>query len=69
VSTIEGLLGRKNSGFCLEIENTALGIFRADYATPVSSKLALTSPRSGGRSVGIVLSRTKATEFNLVYFF
>jgi hypothetical protein len=25
-------------------------------------KLALTSPTSGGRSVGIVLSRTKATE-------
>jgi hypothetical protein len=25
-------------------------------------KLALTSPRSGGRSVGIVRSRTKATE-------
>jgi hypothetical protein len=26
-------------------------------------KLALTSPTSGGRSVGIVRSRTKATEF------
>jgi hypothetical protein len=25
-------------------------------------KLALTSPTSGGRSVGIVFSRTKATE-------
>jgi hypothetical protein len=27
-------------------------------------KLALTSPTSGGRSVGIVRSRTQATEFN-----
>jgi len=28
--------------------------------------LALTSPNGGGRSVGIVRSRTKATEFSLV---
>jgi hypothetical protein len=31
-------------------------------------KLALTSPTSGGRSVGIVLSRTQATKFSLVFF-
>jgi len=30
-------------------------------------KLALTSPTGGGRSVGMVRSRTKATEFSLVY--
>jgi hypothetical protein len=30
-------------------------------------KLALTSPTGGGRSVGIVRSRTKATEFSLVF--
>jgi hypothetical protein len=29
-------------------------------------KLAVTSPTSGGRSVGIVCSRIQATEFNLV---
>jgi len=29
-------------------------------------KLALTSPTGGGRSVGIVRSRTKATELHLV---
>jgi hypothetical protein len=29
-------------------------------------KLALTSPTGGGRSVGIVRSQTKATEFSLV---
>jgi len=33
-------------------------------------KLALTSPTGGGRSVGMVRSRTKATEFSfsLVYY-
>jgi len=31
--------------------------------------LALTSPTGGGRSVGIVRSRTKATEFSLVYIY
>jgi hypothetical protein len=30
-------------------------------------KLALASPTSGSRSVGIVCSRTKATEFSLVF--
>jgi hypothetical protein len=30
--------------------------------TPLSAKMTLTSPTSGGRSVGIVRSRTKATE-------
>ena len=29
--------------------------------------MALTSPTGGGRSVGIVRSRTKATEFSLVF--
>jgi hypothetical protein len=38
-------------------------IRRTDHATPLyPQKLALTSPTSGGRSVGIVRSRTKATE-------
>jgi hypothetical protein len=31
--------------------------------THYPQKLALTSPTSGGRSVGIFLSRTKVTEF------
>jgi hypothetical protein len=56
VSTIEELLGRKNSGSGLKSENTAVGIRHADHA-------ALTSPISGGRSVGIIRSRTQATEF------
>jgi len=36
----------------------------ADHVTHLyPQKLALTSPTGGGRSVGIVCSRTKATEF------
>ena len=38
----------------------------ADHVTPLyPQKLALTSPTGGGRSVGIVRSQTKATEFSL----
>jgi hypothetical protein len=50
-----------------KIEITAAGIRRADHATPFHpQKLPLTSPTSGGRSVYIVHSRTKATEL-LIY--
>jgi hypothetical protein len=45
-----------------------MGIRCADHVAPLyPQKLALTSPTGGGRSVGIVRSRTKATEFSLVY--
>ena len=45
-----------------------MGTRCADHVTPLyPQKLALTSPTSGGRSVGIVRSRTKATEFSLVF--
>jgi len=38
----------------------------AEHVTPLyPQKLALTSPTGGGRSVGIVRVRTKATEFVL----
>jgi hypothetical protein len=44
----------------------AVGTRCADHVPPLyPQKLALTSPTGGGRSVGIVLSRTKATEFSL----
>jgi hypothetical protein len=61
VSTIEELIGRKNSGSGLEKnENTAVGIRCADQATSLyPQRLALTSPTSGGRSIGIACSRTK----------
>jgi len=49
---------------------TAVGTRCADHVTPLyPQKLALTSPTGGGRSVGIVCVRTKATEFSLVYLF
>jgi hypothetical protein len=47
-----------------------VGIRCADHVTPLyPQKLALTSltsPTGGGRSVGIVRSRTKAMQFSLV---
>ena len=44
-----------------------MGTRGADHVTPLyPQKLTLTSPTGGGRSVGIVRSRTKATEFSLV---
>ena len=45
-----------------------MGIRCADHVTPLyPQKLALTSPTGGGRSVGIVRSRTKATEFSFSF--
>ena len=45
-----------------------MGIRCADHVTPLyPQKLALTSPTGGGRSVGIVRSRTEATEFSLFF--
>ena len=42
---------------------TAVGTRCADHVTPLyPQRLALTSPTGGGRSVGIVRVRTKATE-------
>jgi hypothetical protein len=68
VSTIEELLGKKSSDSGLE---------NRDYGhrdpscrprgTVYPQTLALASPTSDGRSVGIVLSRTQATEFSSDY--
>jgi hypothetical protein len=66
VSTTEELLERKNSISCLE--NPEYGNrdpSRWPRGTLYPLKLALSSPTSGGRSVGIVRSRTQATEFSL----
>ena len=46
-----------------------MGTRSADQVTPLyPQKLALTSPTGGGRSVGIVRSRTKATEFYIYIY-
>jgi len=46
---------------------TAVGTRCADHVTPLyPQKLALNSPTDGGRSVGRVRGRTKATEFSIV---
>jgi hypothetical protein len=47
---------------------TAVGIRCADHETHLYlQKLALTSPPSSGRSVGVVRLRTKAQEFVLFF--
>jgi hypothetical protein len=49
-------------------KNAAVGIRHTDYATPLyPQKLALTSPTSGGHLVGIVRSRTTATEILFLF--
>jgi hypothetical protein len=67
VSTIEELLVRNSSGYGLEIREYDCGdpLLRP-RDTLCTRKLTLTSPTSGGRSVGIVRSRPKATEFVFV---
>jgi hypothetical protein len=63
VSTIEELLGRKSNGSCLGNRDYCRSYpsrWRRGNLCP--QKVVLTSPTSGGRSVYIFLSRTKATE-------
>jgi hypothetical protein len=69
VSTIEELLGRKSNGSSLESREYGrrdTSLWPRDTLYP--QKFALTSPKSGGRSVRIVRSRTKATEFSFNFF-
>ena len=47
----------------LRLTYSTLPVFFYFLFVNVAQKLALTSPTGGGRSVGIVRSRTKATEF------
>jgi hypothetical protein len=64
VSTTEELLERKSNGLCLEIrEYGRRDPSRWPRGALYPQKLALTWPTSGGRSIGIVRSRTQATEF------
>jgi hypothetical protein len=64
VSTIEELLGRKNSGSGLEIRDYGRrGSVMLNTWHPLSENLALILPTSGGRSVDLVRSKTKPTGF------
>jgi hypothetical protein len=68
VSAIEELLERKSSGSVLE--NRDYGRMVPPYwphDTLYPQKVGLTSPTSGGRSVGIVRSLTKATELYITF--
>jgi hypothetical protein len=67
VSTSEELLDRKSSGSGLESrEYGSTDTSRWPRGTIYPQNLALISPTSGGRSIGIVRSRTQATELTLV---
>jgi hypothetical protein len=69
VTTTVELLGRKSSGFSLEIrEYGRRDQSRWSRGTLYTQKLALTSPTNGCRSVGIVRPRTQASEFSLVEY-
>jgi hypothetical protein len=66
VSTTEELLGRKSSGFGLEIRQYgSRDPSRWPRDTLYPQKVVLTSLTNDGRSVGIVRSRTQATGFFL----
>jgi hypothetical protein len=65
VNTTEKLLGRNSSFSGLEIrEYGTRDPSHWPHGTLYPQKLALTSPASCGRPVGIVRSRTQATEFS-----
>jgi hypothetical protein len=67
-STTEEPLGRNGSGFSLENRYCGCGdMLRLSRDTLYPQKLAVTSPTSGGRSVGIVRSLTPATEFRFQF--
>jgi hypothetical protein len=67
MSTTEEKLGKKSNGSGLENGEYGRRDRSRRYMTPLyPQKLALSSPTSGGRSVGIVRSRTQTTVFTLV---
>jgi hypothetical protein len=68
VSTIDELLERKSSGSDVENrEYCRRDPSRWPRGTIYPQKLALTSPTSGCRLVGIIRSRTQDTEFRFFY--
>jgi hypothetical protein len=69
VSATDELLGRNSSGSGLESREYGRGDpLRLPREPLYLQKLARTSPTSGGRSVSIVRSRTKATGFFILFY-
>jgi hypothetical protein len=65
MSTIEELLGRDSGGSDIEKREYGRGgPSRWPRGTLYPLKLAIASPTSGGRSVGIVRSRTQTMELS-----
>jgi hypothetical protein len=65
VSTTEELLDRKVAAPVKKTENTAVGIRHADHVAPsIRKKVGNCFAAIGGRSVGIVRSRTQTMEFS-----
>jgi hypothetical protein len=70
VSTMDELLERKRRVSGLENRNySRRDQSRWPHGTFYPQNLALTSPTSGGRSVGIVRSRTQSTKFSVFSYF
>ena len=69
--TLRSYLNKKSSGSRFGKQRlTAVGTRCANHVTPLyPQKLALTSPTGGGCSVGMVRSRTKATEFSFSFLY
>jgi hypothetical protein len=69
VSTTEELIGRKNISCCIEIrEYGRRNPSRWPRGIVCPQKLTVTSPTSDHRSVGLVRSRTQATEFSFLLY-
>jgi hypothetical protein len=68
LSATEELLGRKSSGSGLEKrEYGRRGSAALTMRHPLYAKVGITTPTSGGRSVGVVRVRTQATKISLLY--
>jgi hypothetical protein len=67
VTTIESYLEEKVADPVQKTENTAAAIRCADHASPLSIKVG-TNVSYKRRSLGIVRSQTKATEFVLILY-
>jgi hypothetical protein len=67
MSTTEELLDRKVAAPVWKTDNTAVGIRHAYHVAPsIRKKLTIASLTRGGRSVGIIRSRTQTMECSIL---